>query len=374
MKHIWLITVVFVACGAVAASAQPGPAAKDGEAPRATSASPPVGGSTAAAKTSGDSSTKDGGEVQQTSVFGSKRNVPWRNSSFVYRNSFSAISLSDTAELSYNPYYAMTYSIRPWWWFTKKLYVRGALELDHEVTNADTTTQKGEAWLRDLMLSVGYANAFTIPKAKINFSFSLILTIPTSKASLAKTMVLGVGPGVRLTRSFKVLKGMMIGYNFRSTFKFHRYTTGERESPLITSCGGGLGGCDQFLNMGLRNSMVRLSHSADFSIRFLKWLGLSLAVGQAFDFLYPLGDEVLQTSTGESAEGENIRYLTFFEVVATFQPTKELEIGVGYTSVHPQRTPSSTYYVPFFNRYSAFYIDLKLRIDGLVDRIKRRGK
>lgn len=291
----------------------------------------------------------------------------------MYRNSFTTISLSPSTDLTYNPSYTMTFGFRPWWWFTKSFYVRANLDVDREVTQSDVTTDAGEAWLRDLRLVTGLSSVFRIPKAKIDFSFDLVLTIPTSKVSLARTMVLGIGPGVRMSRSFKVLKGMVVGYSARVTGTFHRYTTSELASSRIRGCTGEVGGCDEFYNTGRRNAMVRVTHFADISFRFLKWLGLSIAVGQAVDWLYPLGSSPEEVSY-QAQEPENKRWLTFFELVVAFQPWKMLEIGLGYTSVHPQRAPDSAYYVPFFNRYSAVYLDLKLKIDGLVARIKRSVK
>lgn len=375
MKHIWPITIVLVACGAVAASAEPGPAAKDGEAPRAASAStPPAAAPTSTAKgNKGDADTKDGGALQASSLFGAKTMAPWRGSQFVYKNSFSAISLSPAAELTYNPTYTMTFSFRPWWWFTKSLYVRASLDVDREITEADGTTKEGEAWVRDLRLVVGLSNILRIPKAKIDFSFSLVLTVPTSKISWARTMVLGIGPGVRVSRMFKVLKGLIIGYNVRAAPTFHRYTTSQTLDPRISGCSGTVGGCDSFYNTGLRNSMVRLTHYGDISVRFLKWMGVSLAIGQATDWLYPLSDSEIATYQPEYI-GEDRRWLTFLELQVAFQPLKMLEIAVGYSSVHPQLAPDGQRYVPFFNRYSAFYIDLKLKIDGLVARIQRSVK
>jgi hypothetical protein len=211
------------------------------------------------------------------------------------------------------------------------------------------------------------------PKVKIDLSFDLVLTAPTSKASLARTMVLGVGPGMRVSRTFKGLKGIILGYNVRVTPTFHRYTTAELASPLVPGCHGTMGGCDSFLNTGRRNAMVRVAHYGDFSVRFLKWLGASLAVGQAVDWLYPLGDASDAVSLALE-EPENKRWLTFIELQVAFRPLKMLEIALGYTALHPQRRPDSRYYVPFFNRYSALYLDLKLKIDGLVERIKRSAK
>ena len=310
------------------------------------------------------------GTVKKSAVAADKKLVPWRGSEVVLRNSFSGVSLDPANDLTYNPYYGMTWSFRPWWWFTKSFYLRAQLDVDQELTNSDITTYDNEALLGDLQLAAGFSNVVMIPKVKIGISFDLILTFPTSKASQARTMVMGIGPGMRVSRSFKVLKGLSVGYGVRVTPTIHRYSTGELDTPLIPGCSVSSGGCDSALNTGLRNQVVRLTHYADFSVKFLSWFGMSLSVGQAIDWLNPLGDSPEDVSL-KQAEPDNQRYLTFFDLQFAFKPHKTFEVALGYSALHPQLAPNSRYYVPFFNRYSAVYLDLKLKIDGLVAAIKR---
>jgi len=311
----------------------------------------------------------DGGPLRQTSLFTavSSQKVPWRGSQLVLRNALSAISLDRSAEQTYNPYFSMTWSFRPWWWFTDQLYVRAQLDVVHELTEADETTYEGEALLDDLYLVVGGAGLWTVPLVDVNLSADLVLTLPTSKASLTRTMVLGLGPGMRLSRSFALLGGVVVGYNLRVSPRFHRYTTSERETPLIPGCS--LSGCDPYLGTGVRNPAVRLTQSADASVRILDWLGASLVLGHAIDWLHGLGDA--PEVSYQPLQDQNRRFLTFLELAVSFRPLDLLEIEVGYSALHPQQAPDSSYYVPFFNRYSVFFLDLKLQGEGLVSRIRR---
>jgi hypothetical protein len=311
-----------------------------------------------------------GGPLSQASLFASGEKVPWRGSQVVLRNALSAISLSRSAEQTYNPYYAMTWGFRPWWWFVDWLYVRADLEVVHELTEADETTYANEALLEDLHLAVGGSGLWTIPYVGVHLSADLVLTLPTSKASQARTLVLGLGPGFRLSRSFPLLKGLIVGYNLRVTPYFHRYTTSERETPLIPGCSGGLGGCDPYLNTGVRNPMVRFVQTVDVSQRFFSWLGASLALGHAIDWLHGVSDAPVDVSH-EPVEDQNRRFLTFFELAVSYSPIDLLEIALGYSALHPQLAPDSTYYVPFFNRYSVFFLDLKLQAEGVVSRLRR---
>jgi hypothetical protein len=371
VKRIVQIIVVLVALVGAQASADTGTATQDKTSSGAeTTAAPAKAEGTK--KDRDASEEKDAGALSQSSLFGGVSAAPYRGSQIVYRNTLSAVSLDRSTDLTYNPYYAMSWDFRFWWWFSKKFYVRARIGVEHELTESDVTSRANEPLLGDLVLASGFSNAVTIPKAKINISFDLLLTVPTSKASLTRTLVLGVGLGTRVSRSFKVLKGMSLGYNVRGTPKFHRYTTSELETPLIPGCSG-TSGCDSFLSSGRRNAMMRVSHYADFSVRILKWLGVSLAVGQAIDWLYPLGDSPEDVSL-RNLEPQNRRFITFFDLSVAIRPSKTAEIVLGYSALHPQLAPDSEHYIPFFNRYSAFYLDFKLKIDGLVALVQRSVK
>lgn len=364
-----MITVVLMACEAANASANPTTAPLDHMAPGSGA------DSTAAAATRGGAPPEGlthGVTVRKRRPPVKAKKSPWRGTEFVYGNTFSALSLSRSSDLTYNPYYAMSWGFRLYWWFSKSFYVKASLDIDRELTESDITSSANEALLRDLVLKTGLSKVLRIPVAKIDFSFDLDLTIPTSKASQARTLVLGIGPGVRLSRRFKVLKGLTLGYNMRWTVNLHRYTTGELESPLITGCSGAAG-CDSLLSTGRRNAIVRLSHFADLSIQFMKWFGFSVAVGQYIDWLHGLGDTEEEV-TLRVIEPENQRFVTFFDLQLSFRPTKMLEIVVGYASLHPQRAPDSTHYSPFFNRYATLYLNLKFKIDEFIALFKGESK
>lgn len=316
-----------------------------------------------------EDAAKKGGPLTQSSLFatGTAAETPWRGSQFVWRTSMSAITLDRGAELTYNPYAAMTFSFRPWWWFTERFYLRGQFDVTRELTEADTTTYDKEATVSDLRLVAGGAALWFIPGVGVQVSADIALTLPTSKVSQAQSLLLSIAPGLRLSRAFAWRGGISVGYNLRVTPRLYRYTTAQRESALIPGCI--LGCSDSFYNLGTRNPYLRLSQSIDVSAKILAWLGVYLAFGHAIDWIYDATTAAggsLQTLDDVSA-----RHLTFFELGVTFRPLDLLEIGLGYSAIHPQLAPDSSHYVPFFNRYSAFFLDLKVHAQGVVSRIRR---
>lgn len=298
---------------------------------------------------------------------GSATKKAWRGSQFIYTNTFTLISLAPEAALTYNPTYSMNFSFRPRWWFNKMFYARGLLDVTRELTNSDETTYAGEAWLGDLTLQVGASKFYTIPKAKIAMSADVAFTFPTSKASMAATLVMGIGPRLRLSRTFKVLKALIVGANLRVTGYFHRYSTKQRETSLISTCSPGEANCGAFLNMGTRNRYLRVTPSLDITLVILKWLGASLAYGWMVDDLYGITDTDQYASTYTPQEAQNKRYYSYFGASVFFDPMEWLEINLQYLTYTPQLAPDSSYYNPFFNRYySTLSLDLILRVDGLV--------
>lgn len=315
----------------------------------------------ATSEATGEATNEAGGLLRQASLFSPGSNVPWRGSQFVLRNALAPISLDAGVDQTHNPYYAMTWSFQPWWWFTEQIFVRARLDVVHELTEADDTTYDGEALVEDLRLVVGGSGLYTIPYAGVNVSADLVLTLPTSKASHARTLLMGIGPGLRLSRSFPLLKGLVVGYNLRFTPRLFSFTTSERETPLVP-------GRPETLGTGTRNPYFRFTQMADASVKILDWLGASLVLGHAIDWLYGVGEAEVSL---ETLPNQDRHFLTYFELALSFRPLDELEIGVGYSALHPQQRPDSSYYVPFFNRYSVLFVDLKVHAEAVVTRVRR---
>jgi hypothetical protein len=326
--------------------------------PPAARAADPAGG--------GD---EDGGEINlEAPVEPEEELAPWRGSEFSYRNVATVSGMDRSAELTWNPDWAMEFGFKFRWYFDEHWFAGARLEVTREVTEADDTTYAGEAWLQDLRLSGGGARFVTIPGVGIDLSADVTLTLPTSKVARARTLYLGIGPNVRLSRSWELGGDWQVGYHVRFNSYFHEATTAERETPLIPTCASSGAGCESFVNTGLRNAQWRVQHGVDLSYQPLEWLGFSAAFEHIVDWLYPIeGDDPRISWENESPT--DLRHASAFEVEATFAPIPALEIGVGYSTISPQLAPDSTYYNPFYNRYTTLYLDLRLEIEGLVDQL-----
>jgi hypothetical protein len=292
---------------------------------------------------------------------------PYRSSEIFYRNSVSVLTLDKAAELTYNPYYAMTWGFSPQWWFGDTLYLSGSFSLTRELTNADGTTQRDETIPSDILFRVGAANLVTIPGIGVDISAYGEATAPTSPGSQARTLHTALSAGLSLRRQFKWLSGISLGYSLRFTKYLHQFTTAEREQSLIPGCPAGEPGCDQFLNMGVRNSSRRLSQTLSLSVGFLPWLALSTSFGVAQSVLYKASLSPKASFTPQ--DPQDTRYMFQYDLGLSFKPMASTLIVVGVNTAHPQQAPDSSFRTPFFNRYTVVYLDLRLDVAGLISQI-----
>lgn len=312
---------------------------------------------------------EDGGTAWW-SFFGDK--APWRGSSITYRNEVSVLTFDKGAELTYNPYHAMSLFVRPRWWFGDIFYANLSLSLSQELTNADDTTQRGEVWLGDVAIGGGASRFYTIPVVGVAFSADAKVLTPTSKISQARTMIMGLRGGLTVSRAFDLLSGLSLSYRLEGTRGLYDYTTSEREAPLIGGCAGTAADCDRHLNSGLRNSKYRMLNSFGVGMEFLPWLGASTSFSMLHYWLFPAAED--DRADFVPQEPADMRYVVAYDVEVHVTPLPALSIGLGASTANAQQMPDSSYRQAFFNRYTTVYADLTLNIDGFVDLMSGKPK
>lgn len=303
--------------------------------------------------------------------------APWRGSILEYRNAFGIRNLDPHADLTHNPYYVMALSLRPRWWFDDVISVSARLDVARELTEPDDTTFANETVLHDLYLGVSAKQLATIPAIDVHVSPDLRLTLPTSKASRFRTLVIAVGPGLAFTRQldFGDAGELTLGYRPRFTVNFHGSTTAQRDTALIPTCLS----CEQHFNTGRRNSAFRLWNGVDASYAFLERFGVSVSYAHVTDWLYALEgappgpEDGVPDGGADSLTQEDpatVRFSSAFSIELSVTPFDLLEIGVGWETLSPQLADGSTYHNPIYNRYSQAYVDLRLQVEALVDGIQ----
>lgn len=312
------------------------------------------------------------------------KKYPFRNSSFEFTQGLNALALDRGAELTYNPNYYWLFRFAPRYYLTKKINLRLRLGLATEWTNADDTTAYHEPMWEDTILSGVYSNLVTIPGAKVSVSPSIQLTLPTSKASQARTLYMGVGVGFALARTFKLPKGMEIAlnYSFRYTKNLNKYSTLQYDSPTIVTCSGAGGDdCGRFLHAGGRNPSMQFANIFAGEWSITKRWKFDAQFWVMNSLLYPLTAGSATLAGGDTLDvpadpnfNVNHRAAFVYGLGITYEPHPTIAIGFGTFTFNPQLTEDSRYRAPFFNRYTEFNLTTTINLDRVVAGIHRKVK
>ncbi len=290
--------------------------------------------------------------------------LPFRGTSLGVSTVATALSADRAADLTYNPYLALSLDINPRWWIGRIFYARGAFSLSRELTESDVNTFEGEFEPSDTTLGIGAYRFYTIPVLEIGISAAADVVLPTSKASKARTLDAAYAQTVRIDRSFDVFSGLSLAYTARATEYDHRFTTGESQAPRISTCGGISGSCDPFLNTGVRNPETQIAHIA--SVSFAPIDSLEVAASGAFYTTY-LHDVAESDDVSFDVEDPtDTRWATGFGVSVGYTPAPPVTITVGTNTTNPVLASDGSYRTPFLNRFTLVYLDVTLNVAGLV--------
>ncbi|MGI5864653.1 MAG: hypothetical protein ACOX6T_21755 [Myxococcales bacterium] len=304
---------------------------------------------------------------------------PWAGSSFLYEHAFSAISLDKSAEQTWNPYYAHSFSLQPKWKFHDYFGMGLRIDVEQELTNSDDTVRRYEWVWSDLLVDLNAGKGYTESFTGIKVTGGLRLTLPVSKASRARELVMSVGPGAVVSRKFTDLFGtplsLTVGYNARWTYHFQQATTAQYSGPTI-SCGDPSSPvCERYVNTGIENPEHLLGHGASLSLDITDKLSFSTSYTFQRSRLYELSDFEFLDGAGQKVvlEADHdvaVRYYQWFIAELSYQALDVVGVALGVSTLHGDLATDGTYRTPFFNRFTNIYLNLSLDIDSVVSRFQ----
>lgn len=298
---------------------------------------------------------------------------PFRESLVEYRNTVSARTFRKDADLTYNPFYAMELRAVPCYAFGPRVQLKLDLLIKREFTRSDTTTKQGELFWEDAFLKTVLPKFFTIPVVRIVGEPSLRFVIPTSKESKARTLLLGVRPGLALSRRFNVFNGLTIQYLLEVQKNLHDSTTMQTEQPVITSTPGSMRSLESFSNLGNRNVSAALINGLIMELRFKKKYTALLGMKIIHGFLYPLTSRDDRISYSPMPD-TRVQYLMLYTGELAYRVYPGIELVLGFLTENYQLADNATYEPPFFNRYTALFFDVRVEVPKLTRRLSSRGK
>jgi hypothetical protein len=322
--------------------------------------------------------------------------LPFRNSSITYENVISNRTIYQGDDLTYNPYYAMSVSLRPRWYFTDAFSTRLRFDVETELTNADNTTTYREPRVSDIYLDFVYDPIVKIPGVGVSVGAGLRFSLPTSVESRAQTRYLGIGPELRLARVFSVLDGLTMAYSFRYTKYINRqdmvsrssnpYTDGRPTSPVGPQSDPMLeaayfatpavqtAGMDPHDHSGVPALSQAFTNTLMVRVDFLRrYVPMSFTVMTAFlnGLTYGVPEHTTEVSgtdhtVAHIADPTTHRPSIWYVVDLGVEITDFLSASVGASTLSHQLAPDATYRTPFFNRNTNLYVDLSLDVERFV--------
>lgn len=258
--------------------------------------------------------------------------------------------------------------------------LRGRLIISYEETNSDSNTFYHETTLSDTTVQL-FRKLPTLP-GDIKPGASVNLTLPTSKVSQAKTLVVAPGLTVQLSRAFeKVLGGdITVVGALTYTHPFYRSENPELKDdrPYAISCVGG-GNCTD-LASGSMNSSDSLSYMLTLSGEWGKWnpaifyLGASQWAYHPSDATINLnGDPNAPVNVPRASDAYSIRQTHYLSAWLDYNFNPWLTGEIGYWNSTSALDAQGQRANVVFNRLGGdtrVYLGASIQLDNLVKAIQ----
>jgi hypothetical protein len=294
---------------------------------------------------------------------------PWRGTSFMYRNDVNIMSLDKSKDITYNPNYSMQYMIAPRYWLGERLFLTTSLYIVQELTQPDDAKYKNELrWFDSSFVVGGILKRLALGPVNTTIIGSTGVRLPLSIYSRAQSMRFGIPVGLSINNSFKMIQ---FGYSLGFLYNFFKYSTGNLDAPTIQNCINVAYNCDQFSNTGIRNPKMQFAHGLSLNILPNDKLAFSITATIIHRILHDAATTDQVNYTPQKPTDERFVISAMMEV--SYQLTDELQIAFNTWAFNPQLAPDSTYYVPFFNRFTSLGLELRFSPTSLRALQKRLG-
>ena len=230
----------------------------------------------------------------------------------------------------------------------------------------ENTTFKHELWASDTLLALSLAlPAFHLEGAKealpIAAAIGLDVSLPTSKASQAESLIMEFAPYVEHTVTVPLLDGWSWTHRMTVTPRLHRYTTMQFAVLRVCSAATGctLGATT---DTGWLNTKLQMTQGISTSLAMLdSMITLTAGIDATWGWLYAKSpsDQYAESAISDPANngGTPTNLTSAFILDLTIAPNDAFSVGVGLWTPGGMN-PSGGWYNPFGNRWSQVYLDL----------------
>jgi len=250
-----------------------------------------------------------------------------------------------------------------------KLSVAAELGMSQELTVTDTTYPY-ETMLDDL--KAGFAVNLPERKAgKLNLSASagMDMTFPTSKASMASSLITGFEPWLEVSLTAPLLDGLSLSYRVTPNPRIHRYSTTSLRVPRPCSPAAGCS-LGSTTDVGERNTALQLHQdislslsALDSKLSLLGYLILSYSVPYPKSPSERFDESILSDPANKGGSPVTLSSVFLFDIGYQIHPGIGLSVGLWTPG---GMTPSGGWYNPLGNRFSQIYLDVTISPVALV--------
>jgi hypothetical protein len=240
------------------------------------------------------------------------------------------------ADPTYDPIVLQTISLDPQWRLRRDWLLAGHVGVETELTNSDTTTRERQPLLEDAWVQ-------TARELPWGGAASVRLYLPTSRESWARRRLFTLAPAIAFHREhgrFTARAGA------RAAWHAALEETTVYEGPSILGCDPARTSCEAFSHSGIRSTMATFVQTVAVDVALPGAVTATAEMGWIEGLLYPL----------EGSDSTRWRMFNVYLIGAEWRPSAAWRLGAGFQTLNPQRAPDTTFYAPFFNRYTQLYV------------------
>ncbi|MEE2787463.1 MAG: hypothetical protein VX589_09000 [Myxococcota bacterium] len=288
-------------------------------------------------------------------VDGGQKKDPWAVSALSLTNTVSTLSFDRNAEPFYNPTDVITLSGQLRYTLTQDFCLGVGAGLSRELTTPDARTHVDDVWFTDTTITACLLRR-QISMVGLTLAIDTAAHLPTSPLSKAASLRMGGEVRIAIQKRLNVPWKPSLSYRFSGRANAHEFTTRQQDAPSIAACEGLT--CAELSHTGVRNAWAQQSHGLVIGSRPTSWLSISASGAVLMSHLYdltPVDGPVRQADSDVET-----RYAMSYSIAASVQIQPGLSSRLSLNTFNPQQSPDSSYYTPFFNRFSQVSLGLTM--------------
>ncbi len=322
----------------------------------------------------------------QEQLAGGDNDLSWRGTSFVFEQSVSRNTLIKDTQLSYNPLYLHTYSLRPRWYFTDSLHLALRQDVILELTQPDAYgpyalyTERERIFALDTRLQLADPDIFDLDGTRLGAAGQVAL--PLNPASSAWRRVLVAGVKATVARDFpEPLQGTSFGlltayYHYFNLTNVALAETDIACTPALRT-DGGIATSPSYCLGGSTLMSERLDAAVSARLQLMAELDLTASFTWIWVLATDLSEAVVETLGGEVVLPDNSathwRYYTDSSLALGYLLSDSLHLALGVSALTRQLDPNGSRRNPLFNTDTLIFLAATVRLDALYLQLSGRS-